>query len=255
MRIHLDVDLRDGSHHSGNWGGILANPATLLSGAIASLVDGQGRLLLDELKPPRISNQIRSMLAGVEITPNPDEPVVSPNWGEEGLSAAERLYAWNTLEVLAISAGNIKSPANAIPGAAQAVLQLRYVVGTQIGKVVPAIRRHFDRSGFSMVQVSARQSFAASRTDLANPWIDWAVRSIRQTTGKEAAVLPNFGGSLPNDVFSDLLGLPTIWVPHSYPGCSQHAPDEHILLSVTEEALGIMAGLFWDLGETPRAMP
>jgi hypothetical protein len=29
------------------------------------------------------------------------------------------------------------------------------------------------------------------------------------------------------------------------PGCSQHAPDEHILLSVTEEALGIMAGLFW----------
>ena len=63
--------------------------------------------------------------------------------------------------------------------------------------------------------------------------------------------MPNFGGSLPNDVFSDLLGLPTIWVPHSYPGCSQHAPDEHILLSVTEEALGIMAGLFWDLGEMP----
>ncbi len=161
LRIHLDVDLRDGSHHSGNWGGLLANPATILSSAIASLVDSRGRLLLDELKPPRISNQIRSMLAGVEITPHPDEPVVSPNWGEEGLSAAERLYAWNTLEVLALSAGNIKSPANAIPGRAQAVLQLRYVVGTQIDKVVPAIQRHFDRRGFSMVQVNARQSFAA----------------------------------------------------------------------------------------------
>ena len=139
LRLHLDVDLREGSHHSGNWGGLLANPATILSSAIASLVDAQGRLLLDELKPPRISNQIRSMLAGVEITPLPDEPALSPNWGEEGLSAAERLYAWNTLEVLAISAGNIKSPANAIPGAAQAVLQLRYVVGTEIDKVVPAI--------------------------------------------------------------------------------------------------------------------
>ena len=55
-------------------------------------------------------------------------------------------------------------------------------------------------------------------------------------------------------MFSDTLGLPTMWVPHSYPGCSQHAPDEHILLSVTEEALGIMAGLFWDLGEMPRAL-
>jgi hypothetical protein len=49
-----------------------------------------------------------------------------------------------------------------------------------------------------------------------------------------------------------VLGLPTVWVPHSYPGCSQHAPDEHILTSVTAEALEIMAGLFWDLGETPR---
>jgi hypothetical protein len=56
-------------------------------------------------------------------------------------------------------------------------------------------------------------------------------------------------------VFSDCLGLPTIWVPHSYPGCSQHAPNEHILLPVTEEALGIMAGLFWDLGEMPRPRP
>jgi acetylornithine deacetylase/succinyl-diaminopimelate desuccinylase-like protein len=252
LRIHLDVDLRGGSHHSGNWGGILANPATILSGAIASLVDEKGRLLLDELKPPRISNQIRSMLAGVEIEPMPDEPKISPSWGEEGLTAAERLYAWNTLEVLAMSAGNMKSPANAIPGHAQAVLQLRYVVGTQIDKVVPAIQRHFDRRGFFTVQVNATQSFAASRTDLDNPWIDWTVSSIRNTTGKQPAVLPNFGGSLPNDVFSETLGLPTIWVPHSYPGCSQHAPDEHILCSVTEEALGIMAGLFWDLGEVPR---
>ena len=60
------------------------------------------------------------------------------------------------------------------------------------------------------------------------------------------------GGSLPNGVFAEGLGLPTIWIPHSYPGCSQHAPDEHILLPVTEEALAIMAGLFWDLGEMSR---
>jgi hypothetical protein len=60
--------------------------------------------------------------------------------------------------------------------------------------------------------------------------------SIEKTTGKPPA-----------------LGMPTIWVPHSYPGCSQHAPDEHILLAVTEQALGIMAGLFWDLGERAKA--
>src|SRR5437879_3903768 len=61
IRIHLDVNLRDGSHHSGNWGGVLANPATILASAIATLVDGNGRMLLDQLKPPRLSNQIRAM--------------------------------------------------------------------------------------------------------------------------------------------------------------------------------------------------
>jgi acetylornithine deacetylase/succinyl-diaminopimelate desuccinylase-like protein len=254
LRIHLDVELREGGHHSGNWGGVLANPATILASAIGSLVDRQGHLLLEEMKPPRLSNQIRAMLADVKVEPMADEPSLSPNWGEDGLSPAERLYAWNTLEVLAISSGNIDKPANAIPGVARAVLQLRFVVGTDIDKVVPAIQRHFDRNGLSMVKVHAAQSFAASRTDLGSPWIKWAADSIRQTTGKEPAVLPNFGGSLPNDVFSDVLGLPTIWLPHSYPGCSQHAPDEHILLSVTEEALNLMAGLFWDLGELQRPL-
>ena len=252
LRIHLDIDLREGAHHSGNWGGILANPATILANAIGSLVDGQGRLLLDALKPPRISNQIRAMLADVKIEPLPDEPALSANWGEQELSPAERLYAWNTLEVLAMSSGNIDKPANAIPGVAHAVLQLRFVVGTEVDKVVTAIQRYFGERGWSMVRVRGAQSFAASRTDLGSPWINWAADSIRQTTGKAPAVLPNFGGSLPNDVFSEVLGLPTIWVPHSYPGCSQHAPDEHILLSVTEEAMRMMAGLFWDLGEVPR---
>jgi acetylornithine deacetylase/succinyl-diaminopimelate desuccinylase-like protein len=254
VRIQLDVNLRDGGHHSGNWGGVLANPATILASAIASLVDGKGRLQLEELKPPRLSNQIRATLADVKIEPTADEPALSENWGEEGLSAAERLYAWNTLEVLAMSSGNIDKPANAIPGSARAVLQLRFVVGTEVDQVIDAVKARLEASGFPMVEVRMTQSFLASRTDFDSPWINWAAQSIQKTTGKAPAVLPNFGGSLPNDVFSDSLGLPTIWVPHSYPGCSQHAPNEHILLSVTEEALGIMAGLFWDLGEMPRAL-
>jgi len=254
IRIHLDVNLREGAHHSGNWGGVLANPATIVAGAIASLVDGHGRLQVEQLKPPRLSNQIRASLADVKIEPMTDEPALAENWGEEGLSAAERLYAWNTLEVLALSAGNIEQPANAIPGKASAVLQLRFVVGTRVDNIAEVIRTHLHDRGFPMVEVEATQRFAASRTDFDNPWINWTAESIRTTTGKAPAVLPNFGGSLPNDVFTDTLGLPTMWVPHSYPGCSQHAPDEHILLSVTEEALGIMAGLFWDLGEMPRAL-
>jgi hypothetical protein len=79
--------------------------------------------------------------------------------------------------------------------------------------------------------------------------VQWAATSIAKTTGARPAILPNSGGSLPNDIFSEVLGMPTIWVPHSYLGCSQHAPNEHLPLAIAREGLQLMAGLYWDLGE------
>jgi acetylornithine deacetylase/succinyl-diaminopimelate desuccinylase-like protein len=90
--------------------------------------------------------------------------------------------------------------------------------------------------------------FGASRTDPDHPLVRLAVSSLTRTAGRPPALLPNTGGSLPGDVFAEVLGLPMVWVPHSYGGCSQHAPDEHLLLPLVEEGLAIMAGLFWDLG-------
>src|SRR6201997_125903 len=173
-RIHLDVNLREGGHHSGNWGGVLANPATILANAIATLVDGRGRLLMEQLKPPRLTNQIRSWLADVKVEPTADEPALSDTWGEDGLSPAERLYAWNTLEMLAMSAGNVDNPANAIPGRARAVLQLRFVVGTKIDNLIEGVSDHLHANGFPMIEVSGAQRFAASRSDFDSPWIRWA---------------------------------------------------------------------------------
>ena len=92
-----------------------------------------------------------------------------------------------------------------------------------------------------------------TRLDPDDPWIVWAVDSLQRTTGKMPAVLPSLGGTRPNDVFASTLGLPTIWVPHSYATCSQHAPNEHLLGSVTREGLQMMAGLFLDPGEPAAA--
>ena len=122
-------------------------------------------------------------------------------------------------------------------------------MGTDIDDLLPALRRHLDERGFDMIELEAAGvAMRPTRLDPEHPWARWVVDSIESTTGTDVAVLPNLGGSLPNDVFAELLGLPTIWIPHSYPGCSQHAPDEHALASTSREALGIMAGVWWDLG-------
>ena len=78
---------------------------------------------------------------------------------------------------------------------------------------------------------------------------------MERTSGKPTTILPNLGGSLPNDIFADVLRLKTIWVPHSYAGCSQHAPNEHLLAPIAREGLGLMAGIFWDLGDAETSLP
>ena len=246
----LVVSLREGAHHSGNWGGLLANPGTILAHAIATLVDARGRILVPGLRPAPIPESVRRALASIEPG-EPDGPAIDADWGEPGLSPAERVFGWNTLEVIAFRTGNPDRPVNAIPARATARLQVRFVAGCDPRAFVPAVRAHLDVRGFAQVDVRAADTvpMAATRLDPDNPWVRWACASIAATTGAPPAVLPNLGGSLPNDCFADVLKLPTIWVPHSYPACQQHAPDEHLLADVAREGLRIMTGLFWDLGE------
>jgi acetylornithine deacetylase/succinyl-diaminopimelate desuccinylase-like protein len=251
----LRVNLRDGAHHSGNWGGLLCNPGVRLVHAIASLVDEKGRVLLRGLLPDSLPADVREALRTITVGGDPTDPSIDSDWGEPGLSPAERVYAWNTLEVLAFRTGNPEAPVGAIPGHALAFCQIRWVVGSDSSNFIRSIREHLNAHGFSDVDVQPEgKPLVATRMGLGNPWTQWIVGSIQRTINRTPALLPNCGGSLPNDVFSEVLGLPTLWVPHSYAGCNQHAPNEHLLGSVAREALQIMAGLFWDLTENGPAV-
>jgi acetylornithine deacetylase/succinyl-diaminopimelate desuccinylase-like protein len=197
---------------------------------------------------------VREVLAGLEVDGGADGPTVDPDWGQPGLTPAERVFAWNAFEVLAFETGNPRHPVNAVPPRAIAHCHLRLVVGTEPDDLLPALRRHLDQRGFEAIELtSSGVVMRPTRLDPDHPWAQWAIGSIGETTGRPVAVLPNLGGSLPNDVFAGTLGLPTIWVPHSYPGCSQHAPNEHVVVDTCRDALRIMTGLWWDLGagETP----
>ena len=246
----MSVDLREGGHHSGNWGGLLANPGIILAHAIAAITSSTGEIKVPQWRPDEIPGSVQDVLGELTIDQDENSPDIDPHWGEPGLTPPEQVFGWNSFEVLAFETGNPQSPANAIPPKAFAHCQVRFVVPTDPEQLLPALREFFDERGFSNVVLSAQGKAArATRLEPDHPWVKWVIASIETTTGKEVAVIPNLGGTLPNDVFAEVLGLPTIWVPHSYSGCSQHAADEHLLGSVSREALQIMTGLWWDLGE------
>ena len=255
FNFDLHLKLRDGGHHSGNWGGLLRNPGIRLAHAIASLVDAKGRILVPALLPTELPASVRSALKDIEIGGGPGDPEIDPDWGEPGLSSAERVIGWNSLEVLAFTTGNPAMPVHAIPAEARAHCHMRYVVGSDVANFLTHIRAHLDAHGFDDVELRPTDvRMAATRLDPDDAWVRWGLASMERSTGKRPALLPNLGGSLPNEVFSETLGLPTLWVPHSYAACSQHAPNEHILVDLTRESLHIMAGLFWDLAEEGPAV-
>lgn len=251
FHFDLAVRLRNGGVHSGHWGGLIKDPAILLAHALTLISDRKGRILVREWLPAGgVPPGVARALAGCPTDAKSEVATIDPDWGEPGLSVAEKIYGWNSFIVLAMRSGQPENPVNAVASDALAHCQIRYTVDSDPATFAPALRRCLDRAGLAEVTIeNAHIRMAASRTDPADPWVRFTAASMEKTLGRAVQVIPNDGGGLPGDVFADLLDVSLVWVPHSYNGCGQHGPNEHPLASSAREGIAVVAGLLWDLGE------
>ena len=153
---------------------------------------------------------LRAALSNIPVGGGPGNPDVE-DWGEPGLTPAERVIGWNTLEVLSLAAANPDTPVNAIPGSAQAHCQLRFVVGTDAASLGTVLRAHLDQYGFSMVDVEPGHLMDATRSDPDGSWVRLALASLERTEGIPAALLPTSAAACPT-TFS-----PMDWASPPYP--------------------------------------
>ena len=246
VNFDLKVTLRDGANHSGNWGGLLRDPAMVLAHALASITDVDGQIQIPEWRPDSLTEAVKADLAAIPVKGD----AIDFDWNEASLSAAEKVFGWNSFAVLALDHGEPEAPQNAISGSARATCQLRFVVGTDEADILPALRRHLDAGGFQRVEIACSEGVApATRSSADDPWVRAVAASLEDVAGKPPHILPNLAGWIPNHCFSEVLEMPAVWVPHSYKGCSQHAPNEHVLKEVCRDALRGMVGVFWDVGD------
>ena len=171
----------------------------------------QGRLgfkltMILETGEERGSVGVRAVIADLGIGQYILGQALSEHGSESGLSYGERLFGWNTLEILALGAGNPQKPVNAVPPRAKAFCDLRIVMDC----ITPA-----------------------TRLDLSSPWVGVVKDAIRKVTPQKIALIPNLAGTVPNDIFADMPGLPTIGVPHS---------PKNIRTFVATPVVGYMAG-------------
>jgi acetylornithine deacetylase/succinyl-diaminopimelate desuccinylase-like protein len=251
VAFDLVVRLRDHAHHSGHWGGVLKDPGFVLAHAMACIVDRHGRIRVPGWVPDAMPPSVRRAIGDLVFEAIPGLPQADPDWGEPGLTTGEKVFGWTSVIVLAALTGHPDAPTNAVQGEARARLQVRHTADIRGDAVVPALRRHLDAEGFAEVQIIPiveRDMFGASRTDPDDPWVAMVADSMARSSNRRPNIVPNSSGSNPSDMFQEELGVPVIWVPNSYAGCNQHGPDEHALAPLLREGLGLMAGLWWDIG-------
>ena len=193
-------------------------------------------------------------MTGIDREAGPTAPAIDDSWGEPGLTRIEKISAFNSFEVLAFETGNPSSPVNAVPPKARAVCQLRYVDGTDESRILESLSLHLAARGFASVKVEPPPAgnngrFYASRTDPRHPFAQWIKAAVERNSNHACGILPNGGGSNMTSIMQYSVGMPCVWLPLSYAGCSQHAPNEHLLRPLMREGLGQVTGIYWDLGD------
>src|SRR5919109_993689 len=69
LAFDLVLELREGSRHSGHWGGVLEDPGVILAHALASITSKRGRILIPEWLPKTIPPAVQAALSGLEGDP------------------------------------------------------------------------------------------------------------------------------------------------------------------------------------------
>lgn len=220
--------------HSGNFGGAVANPITMLARLLATLHDDSGRVAVEgfynEVEP--LQDWERKMWANL---PHREEDLLklagSPAlFGEPGYTSYERLWARPTAEINGIGGGYQGSGTKTVlPSEAFAKLTFRLVPNQQPDVLLEKVKAHLQKHVSPAVRLEITGGHSGdpyvmdpnSHDGLA------ARRALEKTFGRDAALIRE-GGSIPIvQSFKNILGAETLLLGLALPDCHAHAPNEN----------------------------
>ena len=96
--------------------------------------------------------------------------------------------------------------------------------------VLRKLRAHLDAEGFADVEIRQWGGERPGRTDTDNPFVQLVAEAARDVYGQPQRLWPMSGGSGPNHVFIEELGVPITTAGVGYPDSCIHAPNENVVL-------------------------
>lgn len=238
--------------HSGNFGGIAPNPLWTLVHLLGTMKNARGEVTIDgfydavlpltELERAALAAlplDREGALRGLGITAF-DEPVDRPYF--------ERLSAWPTFTINGLH-GGYGGPGSktVLPHEAVAKCDMRLVEAQTADDIMALVENHVRRHAPG-VEVIRQGSMDPSKTPLDSPFAATIGRAVTAGQGEEPLLVPALGGSLPDYVFTKILGIPAFGVPYANADESNHAPNENIELERFFKGIKTGAALLSYLG-------
>jgi acetylornithine deacetylase/succinyl-diaminopimelate desuccinylase-like protein len=218
--------------HSGNWGGVAPNPLWTLVHLLATMKNERGEVTIegfyDNVKP--LSDLEREVIARLPG----DVEEVKRDLGLQRLDQpldrglAERLSAWPTFTINGLH-GGYGGPGSktVLPHEAFARCDIRLVEAQSADEIYSKVEAHVRRHA-PEVTLIRHGSMEPSKTPMESPFTQPILSAISAAQGEAPLLVPALGGSLPDYVFTKILGIPAFTVPYANADESNHAPNENL---------------------------
>lgn len=254
--------------HSGHYGNWAPNPAAQLAGLLASLRDGQGRILIpgyyDDVRPLSASEK-----EALEKAPRVEEDLLHEfalSWSEGSGARLEELIMRPALNVRGLLSGGVgEKAANAVPSEARASIDFRLVAEQTPARIRELVEAHLRNLGWTVVPEAPDEDlrrrtprlihleweggYPAYRAPLDAPFSQALVRTLAQAVGGSLVVMPALGGSIPMELFDRVLGIPIALLPIANHDNNQHGPNENLRIRNLRDGITMHTALLSGLGE------
>ena len=234
--VYVELRAKGPSHdlHSGNWGGLVPNPAWTLVHLLATMFTPDGDILIegfhDGITPmsaagkaaiERLTLDQAATLATVGVTelPAPKEA-----------SYFSRTMERPTCNIAGFSSGyeGVGSK-TIIPSTAMVKLDFRLVPDQDPDDIFRKIDAHVLKHA-PEVEIQHFGGMRPSSTPLENRFVPVVQAAVTSGFGIEPVEIPIAGGSLPDAVWTKDLGRPSFLVPYANRDEANHSPNENLVL-------------------------
>jgi acetylornithine deacetylase/succinyl-diaminopimelate desuccinylase-like protein len=236
-------------NHSGNKGGVVSNPVWMLVHLLATMVDPSGRVLVDgfydDVRP--IGPTEERLLAAMEFDPRAfAETMGLPSLEIDGPTYWKRIMLEPYANIQGFASGYVGPGSKTIiPATAECRMDFRLVVDQKTRDIYEKIKAHVARVD-PRVQVAAREfgTMEATRTPPDHPAVAVVAAAVKAYRGVAPFITLSSGGSLPNAVWPDILGIPHIGVPYGNADENNHSPNENLSLERFFDGIHVSAQVF-----------